>query len=110
MPTVKGRCRGPPRAAAAATSSFGRRRRRCAGIQARQRAAPRFAWRSGTSRRTLSRAGECSWGPQRPDVPTWLKLVNFGRAAARAGGELNGRGLTREPALTYGTAYQVWLR
>ena len=35
------------------------------------------------ARRTLSRAGECSWGPQRPDVPTWWKPVNFWRAAAR---------------------------
>ena len=57
MPTADGPRRAGTRAAAAAPSQHDGHRRGRATIQARLRAAPRSAWRSGTPRRPLSRRG-----------------------------------------------------
>ena len=96
MPTADGRHRAGTRAAAAAPSQHDGHRRGRATIQARLRAAPRSAWRSGTPRRPLSRRGRRVERPQRADVRTCVMLVDFRRAATRVGRWARGDGLAEE--------------
>ena len=96
MPTADGPRRAGTRAAAAAPSHHDGHRRGRATIQARLRAAPRSAWRSGTPRRPLSRRGRRAERPQRADVRTCVILVDFRRAATRVGRWVRGDGLAEE--------------